>query len=92
MKHSLILERDKIANAGYVYISKPEEYDLEPNTDSPGKGYRNIYYVSAYHQLHCLNRLHGLIVNVRQEDAVALEEEQWIHAHHCIDYLRQGVV
>lgn len=47
--------------------------------------------LSAYHQLHCLKKLHlgwvGLMYNATDREMLGQK-----HAEHCFEYLRQAIV
>lgn len=81
----------RFSQAGLVTIKVPSAYNLAPNSDViPGQ--QNIYWPSAFHQLHCLRYLQTMHVQLRdnstenrqgfQKDALKVED--------CFDYLRQG--
>lgn len=52
------------ANAGFVHIPQSQAYSLRPNKDVV-PGTKNVYMLSAYHQLHCLKKLHLAFIDLR---------------------------
>lgn len=84
---------------GFVLIPNPADYSLPPGQPtSEGEG--QIYDISVFHQLHCLNHVRtflftlkaGMDYNTTQETYDLLLKSQEDHVYHCFDYIRQALM
>ncbi|KAK2041678.1 hypothetical protein LZ31DRAFT_625285, partial [Colletotrichum somersetense] len=56
-------------------------------------GLENVFAISAFHQLHCLQSLQEGFVQLANSSRVIEDTMQAIkHASHCFEYLRQAIV
>ena len=51
----------------------------------------NVYMISAFHQLHCLQELQKAFVQKDKHNSSG-DETHINHASHCFNYLRQGIL
>jgi hypothetical protein len=86
---------------GFVLIPNPADYSLPPGQpidESEGTG--EIYDVSVFHQLHCLNHVRTFLftlkagmdygtINETYDDMLKPQED---HVYHCFDYIRQALM
>ncbi|KAL1586399.1 hypothetical protein WHR41_05290 [Cladosporium halotolerans] len=84
---------------GFVLIPNPKDYSLPPGqTTREGEG--EIYDISVFHQLHCLNHVRtflftlkaGMDYNNTVETYDSLLKHQEDHVYHCFDYIRQALM
>ncbi|KAI8949550.1 hypothetical protein F4801DRAFT_553130 [Xylaria longipes] len=77
----------------FIHLENPERYSLRPNREAV-PGTKNVYMMSAHHQLHCLKRLHIAFVGLKNLSPQKLTEDlvSIRHAEHCFNYLRQGIL
>lgn len=68
--------------SGFIHLSEPAIYSQEPNKNVL-KGIENVYMISAYHQLHCLKKLHIALFELQAElqNAKSLTSRHGDHKH-----------
>ncbi|MCJ1434308.1 hypothetical protein MMC27_003675 [Xylographa pallens] len=74
-------------------VSLPTSWALSQNLPTtvddqhtPGNG---VYFVAAYHQLHCLSVLRAALYHYHEG---ATQTVEWMHMVHCVDSLRQALM
>ncbi|MCJ1411178.1 hypothetical protein MMC19_005266 [Ptychographa xylographoides] len=74
-------------------ISLPHSWatkqSLPTTVDDQHKPGNGVYFVAAYHQLHCLSVIRAALYHYHEKDAQTVE---WMHMMHCVDSLRQAVM
>ncbi|KJZ77473.1 hypothetical protein HIM_03197 [Hirsutella minnesotensis 3608] len=85
---------------GYVRVESPERFGL--NRGVPTEDGGDQYWVSMFHQLHCLKIIRENYFGVVQGQASGADtsspeaqqqlSKQIAHVNHCFDYLRQAVM
>jgi hypothetical protein len=77
-----------IAHGGFIHLDKPEEHGMKPNTGVLS-GVENVYMISAFHQLHCLESMQKALTQF----ALGVSDDYDAdHMEHCFSYLRQAVL
>lgn len=87
------------AGDGFVLIPNPKDFSLPPGQPTD-EGVGEIYDVSVFHQLHCLNHVRtflftlkaGMDFNTTTETYESLLKHQEDHVYHCFDYIRQALM
>ncbi|KAJ5741014.1 hypothetical protein N7493_000886 [Penicillium malachiteum] len=75
---------------GFVTVD-PAIYGLIPNNNVI-QGQKNVYLLSAFHQLHCLKALQTMYTALRDgASSHTISTHDTEHMSHCVDYIRQGV-
>nr|XP_036578869.1 uncharacterized protein CTRU02_11123 [Colletotrichum truncatum]KAF6786252.1 hypothetical protein CTRU02_11123 [Colletotrichum truncatum] len=77
-----------------AFVQPPNIADLglSPNNNTVIDGLENVFAISAFHQLHCLQSLQSNLVDLAKSRRTPEETLQVIkHASHCVEYLRQGI-
>jgi hypothetical protein len=87
---------------GFVLIPNPSSYSLPPGqpTDPTENVQGEIYDISVFHQLHCLNHVRTFLftlkagveygtINETYDNMLRPQED---HVYHCFDYIRQGLM
>ncbi|KAK4222470.1 hypothetical protein QBC38DRAFT_448249 [Podospora fimiseda] len=82
-----------LPTSGFVHLNSDEvkSFNLKPNKNVIPGGMENVYVISAFHSLHCLQFLHlayFVFTHNRTDEHVMGEN----HAVHCLNYLRQSIV
>ncbi|EPE30614.1 hypothetical protein GLAREA_03581 [Glarea lozoyensis ATCC 20868] len=67
--------------SGFIHLSHPEVYSQVPNKNVL-KGIDNVYMISAYHQLHCLRKLHVALFELQTELETTKESLNPRHGNH----------
>jgi hypothetical protein len=84
---------------GFVLIPSPQDYSLPPGqTTDEGEG--EIYDISVFHQLHCLNHVRTFLFTLKagmdygtiNETYDNMLKPQEDHVYHCFDYIRQALM
>ncbi|EFQ91546.1 hypothetical protein PTT_11592 [Pyrenophora teres f. teres 0-1] len=86
-------------DGGILSVADPSKYQLPASYKDRNNSNAEVYSMSMFHQLHCLNSirmqlgmLEGFINNtaadVHQRNVFAPES----HVNHCFDYLRQAIM
>ncbi|RYN24796.1 hypothetical protein AA0117_g7693 [Alternaria alternata] len=92
-------DKELIDDGGIISIASPQRYQLPVSYKDRNVSGAEVYSMSMFHQLHCLNSirvrlgiLEGFINetvgNIQRRDVFAPES----HVNHCFDYLRQAVM
>lgn len=84
---------------GFVLIPNPKDYSLPPGQPTE-EGEGEIYDISVFHQLHCLNHVRtflftlkaGMDFNTTSDTYENLLKPQEDHVYHCFDYIRQALM
>lgn len=89
---------------GFVLIPDPSAFSLPPgqplDADADPDLVGEIYDISVFHQLHCLNHVRtflftlkaGMDYNTTAETYESLLKSQEDHVYHCFDYIRQALM
>jgi hypothetical protein len=87
---------------GFVLIPDPSAYSLPPGQplDADSSAVGEIYDISVFHQLHCLNHVRTFLLtlkasveyNTTTETYENLLRSQEDHVWHCFDYVRQALM
>jgi hypothetical protein len=90
---------------GFVLIPNASAYSLPPgqpldSASSEEGAVGEIYDISVFHQLHCLNHIRtflftlkaGIDYNTATETYENLLKAQEDHVYHCFDYVRQALM
>ncbi|KAK4182493.1 hypothetical protein QBC35DRAFT_395877 [Podospora australis] len=85
-----------LPHSGFVHLSQDEilQYPgLIPNQHvvATGGNIDNVYMISAFHGLHCLQSLQRAFAIVT-DNSTNGNYEFALHANHCFNYLRQVVL
>ncbi|KAF2472388.1 uncharacterized protein BDR25DRAFT_13997 [Lindgomyces ingoldianus] len=79
---------------GVVYI--PTTWALSQNLPTSILNSANaseaVYFIAAYHQLHCLSVIRSTLYKYKEGRVSGEEGVKWDHAIHCLDSLRQSVM
>ncbi|MCJ1392775.1 hypothetical protein MMC18_005646 [Xylographa bjoerkii] len=74
-------------------VSLPTSWALSQNlpttVDDPHTPGNGVYFVAAYHQLHCLSVLRAALYHYHEG---ATQTVEWTHMVHCLDSLRQALM
>ncbi|KAI1358924.1 hypothetical protein F5Y08DRAFT_320811 [Xylaria arbuscula] len=74
-------------------VTLPDEWSSSQNLPASIKRYPDsedsIYFVAAYHQLHCLAILRSVIYHLKEGSKLTVP---FAHATHCLDSLRQSAM
>ncbi|PSN69515.1 hypothetical protein BS50DRAFT_550406 [Corynespora cassiicola Philippines] len=62
---------------------------LGPSTKFPWDTERSVYYIRAFHDLHCLKLIRKAIISQHHNDSQTVNLE---HIYHCLDSLRQDIM
>ena len=83
----------KTAGSGFVHFPTPQvaALGLEPNKNVV-PGFENVYLISAFHGLHCLQKLHIAFARLRSNSTRDADDHDINHAAHCFSYLRQSIL
>ncbi|KAK0799518.1 hypothetical protein LTR91_012797 [Friedmanniomyces endolithicus] len=76
---------------GYIKVENPRRYDIpngRPVHDDSAEA--EVYALSVTHQLHCLAMIRQAIV--ASETNATSSSNMGHHIHHCIDYIRKGIL
>ncbi|KAM0723823.1 hypothetical protein Q7P37_000813 [Cladosporium fusiforme] len=84
---------------GFVLIPNAKDYSLPPGQPTE-EGEGEIYDVSVFHQLHCLNHVRTFLFtlkssvdyNTSSETYEHMLKPQEDHVYHCFDYIRQALM
>lgn len=84
---------------GFVLIPNPKDYSLPPGQPTE-EGEGEIYDISVFHQLHCLNHVRTFLFTLKAGmdnnntravyDTMLAKQEA--HVYHCFDYIRQALM
>ncbi|EQL01716.1 hypothetical protein OCS_02569 [Ophiocordyceps sinensis CO18] len=82
--------------SGFVHVAASQlaTLGLEPNKNVK-EGMENVYMISAFHSLHCLQSIHKTFARLRANATAAANgtaPQDAFHAAHCFDYLRQSLL
>lgn len=83
-----------------MLIPDPAAYSLPPGQPTDEESIGEIYDISVFHQLHCLNHVRtflftlkaGVEYNTSTETYETLLKSQEDHVYHCFDYIRQALM
>lgn len=87
---------------GFVLIPNPQLYSLPPGqpTKPDENAQGEIYDISVFHQLHCLNHVRTFLLTLKagveygtvNETYDNMLRPQEDHVYHCFDYIRQALM
>lgn len=83
----------RLARGAFVQPPNIAELGLSPNNNTMVNGLENVFAISAFHQLHCLQSLQEGFVRLANDSRRPEDTSQAVkHASHCFEYLRQAIL